>query len=56
MQGFALFYHPLENQCLLVYHGIEPDQLLRPPDQLDGEAVVPNFAVEVAQLFEEWDF
>lgn len=47
--------HP-DEKYVLVYHGIEPDQLLRPPDQLDGEAVVPNFAVEVAQLFEEWDF
>ena len=47
--------HP-DEKYVLVYHGAEPDQLLRPQDQLDGEDVVPDFVLAVAELFEEWDF
>jgi Uma2 family endonuclease len=47
--------HP-DEKYVLVYSGPEPDRLLRPQDQLSGEAVVPGFTVPVAELFEEWDF
>jgi Uma2 family endonuclease len=47
--------HP-EEKYVLVYHSSEPDRLLRPQDQLDGEDVVPGFAIAVAELFAEWDF
>jgi Uma2 family endonuclease len=44
------------DRYVLVYHSPEPDRLLRPQDQLEGEDVVPGFAIAVAELFEEWDF
>lgn len=47
--------HP-DEKYVLVYHSSEPDRLLRPQDQLDGEDVVPGFAIAVAELFAEWDF
>lgn len=47
--------HP-DERYVLVYHSPEPDRLLRPQDSLDGEDVVPGFAIAVAELFEEWDF
>ncbi|QYO62101.1 Uma2 family endonuclease [Leptolyngbya sp. 7M] len=47
--------HP-DEKYVLVYHSPEPDQFLRPPDRLDGEAIVPGFSMAVAELFEEWDF
>lgn len=47
--------HP-DEKYVLVYHGPEPDRLLRPQDLLDGEAIVPGFSMPVVELFEEWDF
>lgn len=47
--------HPDEKYAL-VYHAPEPDRFLRSGDQLDGEAVIPGFAIAIAELFEEWDF
>jgi Uma2 family endonuclease len=47
--------HP-DEKYVLVYHSPEPDRLLRPQDQLEGEDVVPEFSMPVADLFEEWDF
>jgi Uma2 family endonuclease len=47
--------HP-DEKYVLVYHAPEPDRLLRPQDQLEGEAIVPGFLLAVSELFEEWDF
>lgn len=47
--------HP-DEKYVLVYHSPEPDRLLRPQDQLEGEDVVSKFSMPVADLFEEWDF
>jgi Uma2 family endonuclease len=47
--------HP-DEKYVLVYHSPEPDRLLRPQDQLEGEDVVSKFFMPVAGLFEEWDF
>ena len=47
--------HP-DERYVLVDHSPEPDRLLRPQDNLDGEDVVSGFAIAVAELFEEWDF
>ncbi len=47
--------HP-DEKYVLVYHGTEPDRFLRSQDLLDGEAIVPEFSMAVAELFEEWDF
>ncbi|MBW4516218.1 MAG: Uma2 family endonuclease [Timaviella obliquedivisa GSE-PSE-MK23-08B] len=47
--------HP-DEKYVLVYHSPEPDRLLRPHDQLEGEDVVPDFSMPVTDLFEEWDF
>lgn len=47
--------HP-DEKYVLVYHAPEPDRFLRPSEMLDGEAIVPGFAIAVAELFEEWDF
>ena len=47
--------HPAEKYGL-VYHAPEPDRLLRPQDQLDGEDVLPGFTLTVAELCAEWDF
>jgi len=47
--------HP-DEKYVLVYHSPEPDGFLRSQDVLDGEAIVPDFAIAVAELFEEWDF
>jgi Uma2 family endonuclease len=47
--------HP-DEKYVLVYHSPEPDRLLRSQDQLEGEDVVPEFSMPVADLFEEWDF
>jgi Uma2 family endonuclease len=43
-------------RCILVYHGPEPDRLLRVGDLLEGEDVVSGFVFPVAELFEPWDF
>ncbi len=43
-------------RCILVYHSPEPDRLLRVGDCLDGENIVPGFAMAVSELFEPWDF
>lgn len=43
-------------RCVLVYHRVEPDQLLTMGDQLTGEDVVPGFEMAIADLFAPWDF
>ncbi|MBW4579000.1 MAG: Uma2 family endonuclease [Tildeniella nuda ZEHNDER 1965/U140] len=47
--------HP-DEKYVLVYHSPEPDRFLRSQHVLEGEAIVPDFAIAVAELFEEWDF
>lgn len=47
--------HP-DEKYVLVYHSPEPDQFLRPTDQLDGEEVIPGFSLTLSELFTEWDF
>ncbi len=55
--------HP-DEKYVLVYHAPEPvreaslkeTRFLRAQDVLEGEAIVPDFALAVAELFEEWDF
>lgn len=47
--------HP-DERYVLVYHSPEPDRFLRTGDVLAGEEIVPEFAIAVAELFEEWDF
>lgn len=47
--------HPNEKH-MLIYHSPEPERFLRPHDSLEGEEVIPGFAIDVAELFEEWDF
>ena len=47
--------HP-DDQYVLVYHGPQPDQLLRSTDHLDGEDVIPGFTLAVADLFMDWAF
>lgn len=45
-----------EEQTVLVYRGPQPEKLLRTGDQLDGEKVLPGFAMPVSELFAELDF
>lgn len=47
--------HP-EEKYILVYHGPEPDRLLRSHDRLEGEDLIPGFSMAIADLFEPWDF
>ncbi len=47
--------HP-DEKSVLVYHQPEPDRLLRASDNLDGEAVIPDFSLPVADLFIELEF
>jgi Uma2 family endonuclease len=47
--------HP-DEKYVLVYHSPEPDGFLRSQDRLEGEVVVLEFSIAVADLFEEWDF
>lgn len=47
--------HP-DEQYVLVYHSPSPDRLLRFTDTLDGETVVPGFALALAELFAELEF
>ncbi len=47
--------HP-DEKSVLVYHQPEPDRLLRASDNLDGEDVIPDFSLAVADLFMELEF
>jgi Uma2 family endonuclease len=47
--------HP-DEQYVLVYHSPSPDGFLRIGDRLDGENVVPEFTLPVAELFAELEF
>jgi len=47
--------HP-DEQYVLVYHSPSPDGSLRVGDRLDGEDVVPEFTLPVAELFAELEF
>ena len=45
-----------DEQSVLVYRQPQPDRLLKLGDQLEGEEVIPGFALPVADLFAELDF
>ena len=47
--------HP-DAQYVLIYHTPQPDRILRGDDILDGEQIVPEFALKVSELFESLDF
>jgi len=48
--------HPKE-QYVLVYRSAQsPDRLLKSTDSLDGEDIVPDFTLAVAELFQKLDF
>ncbi len=48
--------HPKE-QYVLVYRSAQsPDRLLKSADSLDGEDIVPDFTLAVAELFQKLDF
>ncbi|NJP12284.1 MAG: Uma2 family endonuclease [Leptolyngbyaceae cyanobacterium RU_5_1] len=45
-----------DEQSVVVYRQPQPDKLLKITDTLDGEEIVPGFALPVAELFAELDF
>lgn len=45
-----------DEQYVLVYHQPQPERLLKLADSLDGEEVIPGFALPLAELFSELDF
>lgn len=45
-----------EEQYVLVYHKPQPDKLLQITDHLDGEDIIPGFALAVSELFMELEF
>ena len=47
--------HPAA-QYVLLYRSPQPDRILRENDILDGEQIVPGFALAVSELFEPLDF
>lgn len=47
--------HP-DEQYVLVYHNPRPDGFLRMGDRLNGEDVIPEFTLPVAELFAELEF
>lgn len=47
--------HP-DEEYVLVYHQIQPDQLKRPGDCLEGEDVIPGFSLDLSDFFAEPDF
>ncbi len=45
-----------DEETVLVYRGTTPDRLLKKTDFLDGEEVVDEFRLAIAELFTELDF
>lgn len=43
-------------ETVTIYHSPRPDRLLTSTDSLDGEDVVPNFSLNVSELFSELEF
>jgi len=48
--------HPKEQYVLVYRSAQEPDRLLKFTDSLDGEDIVPDFTLAVAELFQKLDF
>jgi Uma2 family endonuclease len=48
--------HPKEQYVLVYRSSQEPDRLLKSADSLDGEDIVPDFTLPVAELFQKLDF
>jgi Uma2 family endonuclease len=48
--------HPKEQYVLVYRSAQEPDRLLKSTDSLDGEDIVPDFTLAVAELFQKLDF
>jgi len=51
----AWVVHP-DEQWVLVYRQPHPDRLVKVSDRLEGEDVIPDFSLPVADLFAELDF
>jgi Uma2 family endonuclease len=45
-----------DEECVIVYHQPKPEKLLRSSDNLDGEDLIPDFFLSVAELFQELAF
>lgn len=48
--------HPKEQYVLVYRSAQERDRLLKSTDSLDGEDIVPDFTLAVAELFQKLDF
>ncbi len=48
--------HPKEQYVLVYRSAREPDRLLKSTDFLDGEEIVPDFTLQVAELFQKLGF
>ncbi len=48
--------HPSEHYVLVYRSAQEPDRLLKSVDSLEGEEVIPGFALSVADLFQKLSF
>jgi Uma2 family endonuclease len=48
--------HPKEQYVLVYRSAQEPDRLLKSADSLDGEDIVPDFTLAVAELFQKLAF
>ncbi|MBF2098476.1 MAG: Uma2 family endonuclease, partial [Gloeomargaritaceae cyanobacterium C42_A2020_066] len=52
----AWIIHPSENYVLVYRSAQEPDRLLKSFNSLDGEEVIPGFALPLADLFQKLSF
>jgi Uma2 family endonuclease len=48
--------NPIQHYVLVYRSAQEPDRLLKSMDSLDGEEVIPDFTLAVADLFQKLDF
>jgi len=48
--------HPIEHYILVYRSSEEPDRLLKSVDLLEGEEVIPGFALPVSHLFQKLSF
>jgi Uma2 family endonuclease len=48
--------HPQEQYVLVYRSSQEPDRLLKSTDSLDGEEIVPDFTLPIAELFQKLAF
>jgi Uma2 family endonuclease len=48
--------HPIEHYILVYRSSEEPDRLLKSVDLLEGEEVIPGFALPVSHLFRKLSF